>query len=177
MSLTSCSRHPDEPAKGLCGRCGDFLCAKCSGERSSGLCSVCAVRAPAPGRRPGASLALAVAVLCAVLSGGFLVATSGLHFAFAKKAAVSSVAYWNAFIGLVYFAIAWQLFARSPGAYGWSVQTQALNSALGGYSLYTLVTKPNAPTWLVALSSVSLAIHLVGWLATWLARHDFQRDD
>ena len=179
MSLTSCSRHADEPAKGLCGRCGDFLCEKCKAESPSGLCPACAVRAPAAAAttRRGASPALALAVLCAVLSGGFLLATSGLHFALSAKGAVSSVAYWNGCIGLVYFAIAYQLFARSAGAYTWSVQTQALNSALGGYNLYTLVSKPGAPTQLLVLSSVSLAIHLIGWLATWLARHHFQRAD
>ena len=25
MSLTSCSRHPDSPARALCVRCGDFV--------------------------------------------------------------------------------------------------------------------------------------------------------
>lgn len=174
MSLTSCSRHPEEPAKALCGRCGDFLCAKCKAESRTGLCPACGARpGPAPSSQSSTTLALIVAVLCALLSGGFLLATSALYIGLAG--ATTWVPFWNGAMGLTYFGIAYGLVQRSATGYSWSIGTQRLNAALGVYNIFTLLSKPSPSTLLVALSGVSLALHIVGWFSTWLARDHFTK--
>jgi hypothetical protein len=171
MGLTSCSRHPEEPAKSLCGRCGDFLCAKCKSESPTGLCPPCAARAPAPAVGSGTTAALVAAILCALLSGGFLLATSALFFAFAKGT-VSPLAAWNAAMGVLYFAIAYGLIMRTSWGYSWSLGTQRLNALIGGYYMLQRFSHSESRLILV-LTGLSLGFHLGGWFATSLARRHF----
>ncbi len=177
MSLTTCSRHPGEPAKALCGRCGDFLCARCKAESPApGLCPECAARAAAapPPAASAPTFALIAAVLCALLSGGFLLATSGLYV-FLAKTGPNLIVGWNSIMGVIYFGIAYGLAVRAPWGYGWSLGTQRLNALFGGFYLAQHLSKPGTASIIVVFSAVSLAFHLGGWVATWLARPHFLR--
>lgn len=175
MSLTTCARHPDQPAKGLCGRCGDFLCAACKAESPAGVCPACATRvveAPPPAPSGLATIGLVVAILCALLSGGFLLSLSGLSLALSK--ATNPMTVWNGAIGFIYFVIAFGLLTRKPWGYTWSLGTQRLNSFLQAYYFFSNFTSGKASMLVIVLSGLDLAFNLVGWGATWLARPHFQ---
>lgn len=162
--LRECSVHPGVPLAGTCERCGDFFCTSCN---ATHLCLGCGVRAEEPPATRGC--ALLVAVACAALSGLFVIGLNALIAAATGK--LEPLNLWNIAMGGVYLAIAVGLWRRSPAGYNWSIGTQGLNAVI---CVTQLFGEPSRSALLVALLGTRLALAVLGFAATRLARSEFR---